>query len=256
MANTYQLPSTLYADRIATTTFGFGNRTDFTAVRNDPDDIPTNDALNILPDSQPFKYRRDASMVIGTEPKFKMKDAELIKNHQAAFFGRESPGPAAVGDEYGPKFTITKPKLAPAAPFGIKTGAKNWVNPSGNPPDVGPGRHERKDTAIGPQFLTQRRNPQTHEFPHAPKFPKDHNERKVENISKLDAARSCFGKQVLNKNRSEPSVGFSVDTRDIRSRTKLCMTKLDEGPKATFPKCHFSMPSLPPERAVMASGFG
>ena len=51
-------------------------------------------------------------------------------------------------------------------------------------------------------------------------------------ISKYDAARSCFGKQVLQKNRSAPSVGFNHDTRDMRNKTKLCMTRLDEGPKA------------------------
>ena len=39
-------------------------------------------------------------------------------------------------------------------------------------------------------------------------------------ISKYDAARSCFGKQVLHKNRSAPAVGFNHDTRDMRSKTK------------------------------------
>jgi len=39
-------------------------------------------------------------------------------------------------------------------------------------------------------------------------------------ISKYDAARSCFGKQVLHKNRSAPSVGFNHDTRDMRAKTK------------------------------------
>lgn len=122
-----------------------------------------------------------------------------------------------------------------------------------NPPDVGPGRHERKDIALGPQHLSQRRNQSVHAFPNAPKFPK----QKVDSpISNLEAARSCLGKQVLNKNRSEPSIGFCIDTRDTRSRTKLCMTKLDEGPKACLPKAHFAMPQLPAERVIKASGFG
>lgn len=75
-------------------------------------------------------------------------------------------------------------------------------------------------------------------------------------ISKYDSARSCFGKQVLHKNRSAPSVGFNHDTRDMRAKTKVCMTKLDEGPRANFTKMHIRMPQLPMEKHVLASGFG
>ena len=33
------------------------------------------------------------------EPRFSLKESTLLKTHKAAFFGRSSPGPAAVGDQ-------------------------------------------------------------------------------------------------------------------------------------------------------------
>eukprot|EP00440_Ansanella_granifera_P051607 gb/GFBE01055950.1/.p1 GENE.gb/GFBE01055950.1/~~gb/GFBE01055950.1/.p1 ORF type:complete len:316 (+),score=63.57 gb/GFBE01055950.1/:1-948(+) len=257
VADTIQLPSTLNVGNkdalCAAASFGFGNRTDFTAIKVDPDSIPTNDAMDLLPDDQQFKYKRDPTIIIGTEPRFKLKDAELIKRHEAAFIGRGSPGPAGVGDEYGPKYEITKPRMAPARPFGIKTYLK-WDGQGDNPAEVGPGTFERRDVSIGPQYLSKRRNQSTHAFPKAPKFPKDRNGDDI--ISKYDSARSCLGKQVLNKNRSEPTVGFNHDSRDTRSRTKMCMTRLDEGPRANFTKMRIPMPQLPKEKHVLGSGFG
>ena len=44
-----------------------------------------------------------------------------MKTHKAAFFGRNSPGPAGVGDEFGPKFEVTKAQMAMAMPFAHKT---------------------------------------------------------------------------------------------------------------------------------------
>lgn len=247
------LPSTLNTNLATTTSFGYGNRTDFTAIKVDPDSVPTNDALHCFPDNQQFKYKRDATMVIGTNPRGKLKDAFLLKNHTAAFLGRSSPGPAAVGGTYGPSFEMTKKKLAPATKFASKTKLV-WPGQGDNPPEVGPGTFERNDSALGPQHLSKRKNQATHAFPHAPKFPKERVQNDV--ISQYDAARSCFGKQVLNKYRSAPSIGFAVDTRDTRNKTKLCMTKLDEGPRGNFAKVHISMPTLPPQKVILASGFG
>merc|ERR1719215_1663963 len=106
---------------------------------------------------------------------------------------------------------------------------------------------------MGKQHLTQRRNPNVHLFPCAPKFPKT---RSGDSIIQLDAAKSCLGKQVLNKNRSEPVINFNADSRDTRSKTQLCLTKLDTGPKAHMPKPVFYQPPLPMERVVMATGYG
>jgi len=229
---------------------------EFFAPRNeDPDDIPTNDALDILPDSQQFKYSRDPTIMIGTEPRGKLKDATLLHNHAVAFYARSSPGPAAIGGEFGPQIGPTKPNLAPARPFGVKTQHKgtDWMRYGDNPQEVGPGRHERKDVSIGQQHLSKRRNQSCHEFPHAPKFPKNRN---ADTISKLDAARSSMGKQCLGRNRSEPSINFSADDRTTRSKTKLCLTRQDEGPRAMMPKFVARQPPLPSEKMVMRSGFG
>eukprot|EP00441_Pelagodinium_beii_P038961 CAMPEP_0197648108 /NCGR_PEP_ID=MMETSP1338-20131121/27557_1 /TAXON_ID=43686 ORGANISM="Pelagodinium beii, Strain RCC1491" /NCGR_SAMPLE_ID=MMETSP1338 /ASSEMBLY_ACC=CAM_ASM_000754 /LENGTH=311 /DNA_ID=CAMNT_0043222047 /DNA_START=96 /DNA_END=1031 /DNA_ORIENTATION=- len=251
--DTIELPSTLDGNLTAAPSFGYGGRTDFTAIKVDQSSIPTNDAMDLLPDSQPFKYKKEPTIIIGTEPRGKLKDATLLKSHAAAFYGRSSPGPAAVGDEYGPKFEITKPRMAPARPFASKTKLV-WPGQGDNPPEVGPGTFERKDSSIGPQHLSRRRNQSTHAFPHGPM--RGPNLKPDEMISKYDAARSCLGKQVLQKNRSEPVVGFNHDSRDTRSKTKLCMTRLDEGPRANFTKMHIPMPKLPSEKAVMGSGFG
>lgn len=233
----YDLPPTLNA---RTCGFGSGKRPEMYLHKDDPDDVPTNDAMDIWVDSQQFKYRRDPTIIIGTEPRGKLKEVTLVKNHAAAFFGRESPGPAAIGETYGPKMQITKPRLAMACPFGLKDKSA-WMRCGDNPPKVGPGRHERKDVAIGPQLLSRRRNQTVNAFGNAAKFPKS---READGISVLDAAFSCMGKQTLDKHRSEPSIGFNRDTRDIRSRTAICMTRLDHGPSASLPRFVCSMPTF------------
>jgi len=222
---------------------------------DDPDDIPTNDALGAEVDSQPFKYRREAEIIIGTEPRGKLKGAELIKNHSAAFYGRASPGPASIGDKYGPDYLPTKERMAMARPFGGKyyNPSSEWMKFGDNPPGVGPGAHDRRDVAIGQQHLSRRRNQTVNAFPHQPKFPKNTYQ---DTISELDAARSCMGKQVLCKNRSESSVTLKCSDRDSRAKTYLCMTPLDQGPKATMPKFTCSMPRLPAETHIMKSSIG
>lgn len=243
----YNLPSTLDTKGV---TFTKGPCTEFLKVRAE-DGLPTNDELGILVDSQQFKYGRDATMLIGTEPRGKLKDAELIKNHAAAFFGRQSPGPAAIGEAGGPAFLATKPRMAMAMPFGVKLESA-WQKLSSQPENVGPGMYPRKDISIGKQNLSQRKNQPVNGFPQAPKFPST---RSADTVSLLDAAKSCMGKQGLSKNRSEPTIGFGVGTRARRDRTAMCMTREDMGPAAFMPKQHMSMPRLPMERDIMQAGW-
>lgn len=219
---------------------------------DDPDDIPSNDALGVDVDTQRVKYRREPEIIIGTDPRGKLKDAELIKNHTAAFYGRSSPGPAAIGGTYGPSVGPTKPSNSSAQPFGIKT-KTTWMKFGDNPPNVGPGTHERRDVSMGKQHLTQRRNQNVHGFAKSDKFPKD---RYQDSISVLDAARSSFGRQVLGKKKSEPSINFSADSRKSREKMMVCFTKSDVGPKANMPKFTASMPQLPMEKHIMKSGLG
>lgn len=224
----YTLPSTLVNKDIS---FGKAKR-DITTLKRtsmkprageffcpmieDKDDIPTNDALDLVPDTQRFKYRKDPITIIGTEPRGKLKEAELIKNNQVAFYACSSPGPAAIGGEFGPNHGPTQTNYGSAGKFAQ---AKRVAEkPKGdNPPEVGPGRHDRRDVALGQQHLSHRRNQPCNEFGRAPKFPKD---RKEDTICQLDAAKSSLGKQVLNKNKSAPSVGFSCDNRDKRNRDR------------------------------------
>jgi len=247
----YNLPSTLNLK--TGVAFSQGKKKDMTenlGVKGE-DGLPTNDELGILVDSQQFKYGRDATMLIGTEPRGRLKDAELIKNHSAAFFGRQSPGPAAIGDKYGPAFAATKKKVAYSVPFGSKL-KSDWQKTSSLPANVGPGMYPLKDISVGKQFLSQRRNQGNVAFDKAPKFVKT---RSADTVSLLEAATSSLGKQALSKCRSEASVGFGVGTRDRRSRTAICITKEDLGPKAFMPKQHMSMPALPMEREVMKCGW-
>lgn len=245
----YNLPSTLDLKHGVTFATGAGCVDNF-AGRQDAG-IPTNDELGILVDSQQFKYGRDATMLIGTEPRGRLKDAELIKNHAAAFFGKESPGPAAIGERYGPNYLPTKPRMANAMPFGVKLVA-GWQKLSSQPDNIGPGIYPRKDIAVGAQHLSHRRNQPVNAFPRSPKFEKT---KSADSVSLLEAANSSNGKQVLSKNRSEPTIGFGVGTRDRRSRTAICMTKDDLGPKAFMPKQTIQMPKLPMEREVMKAGW-
>lgn len=244
----YNLPSTLDTRPVS---FSKGPCTDFLNNIRADDGISTNDELGILVDSQQFKYGRDATMLIGTEPRGRLKDAELIKNHSAAFFGRASPGPAAIGETYGPKFEATKPRMAMARPFGRKEKSA-WQKINSQPDNVGPGIYPRTDVAIGTQHLSQRRNQGVNAFNRAPKFPPT---TSADSISLLDAAKTSLGKQALSKCRSEPSIGFGVGTRDRRSRTAICMTKEDMGPKAFMPKQQLAIPRLPMEQHVMQAGW-
>lgn len=245
----YDLPSTL--DLKSGVGFSKGKSTEFLEVKGD-EDIDTNHALGILVDSQQFKYGRDSTILIGTEPRGRLKDAELIKNHSAAFFGRESPGPAAIGDKFGPKFEYTKKRMGNAMPFGQKCSKPDWQKVNSMPDNVGPGMYVRKDIAVGTQHLSHRKNQAVNAFGKAEKFGKI---RSADSVSLLDAAKSAYGKQTLSKNRSEPSIGFGVGTRDRRSRTAICMTKDDLGPKAFMPKPFHAMPRLPPEHEVMKAGW-
>lgn len=248
----YDLPSSL--NPFPRIKFTKGSRSDLWGKsQDDPGDIPTNEALCIVPDSQPFKYRNQANMLIGTEPRGKLNQAELMKAHAAAFLCRGSPGPAAIGGDYGPDFKPTKERMAPARPFGVKTNKPDWMQTSSLPHNVGPGIYPRTDVAIGHQYLTQKRNQSVHEFPHGPKFAKV---RSADSITKLDAARSSFGSQPLGKNKSEPSINFNCDSRKSRDRSMICYTKQDLGPVAAMPKQTFKMPALPSEKLILRGGIG
>jgi len=222
---------------------------------DDPDNRPTNDALDVIPDSQTYKYGRDPTIIMGTEARGRLNDAQMLVNHAAAFYARESPGPASVGGPGGPDFNVGKPSLAPARTFGAKTVHKgtDWMRCGDNPEDVGPGRHDRKDVSLGPQYLTKRRNQTVNVFPKAERLKATKSES---TISKLDAAKSSMGKQALNRNRSEPSINFNADDRSTRAKTMLCMTKQDRGPTASLPKFVARQPPLPMEKHVMRGGFG
>jgi len=247
----YDLPSTL--DLKSGVSFSKGSCTDLLNVKAD-DCLLTNDELGILVDSQQFKYGRDATHLIGTDPRGKLKDAELIKNHSAAFFGRASPGPAAIGEQYGPNFQLTKKRMGAAMPFGQKSWspANDWQKLSCLGDNVGPGMYPRKDISVGKQHLSQRVNQPVNAFGRAPKFVKT---TSADSVSMLEAAKSAVGKQALSKNRSEPTVGFGCGTRNQRSRTAICMTKDDLGPKAFMPKPFHAVPRLPMERDVMNAGW-
>jgi len=243
----YNLPSTLAKNDCS---FPKGPCTAFLNTKPE-EHMPSNDELGVLVDSQQFKYGRDATMLIGTDPRGKLKDAELIKNHASAFFARDSPGPAAIGEAYGPSFEITKPRMAMARPFGMQL-KSGWQKLSSQPDNVGPGIYPRRDVAIGQQYLSQRRNQSVNGFTRAPKFPPIPS---ADSVSQLDAAKSSLGKQGLSRNRSEPTIGFNNGTRDQRSRTAICMTREDLGPKAFMPKQQCFIPRLPMESHVMQAGW-
>lgn len=246
----YNLPDTLSKKGVS---FAAGGKVRSPLDVAEEDGISTNDALAIEIAAQKFKFDRDRTMIIGTEPRGRLKEVTLIRAHAAAFFGRESPGPAAVGEKYGPDFSVVKKKLGKAVPFASKTEAQGLYQTGDTPESVGPGVYAVKDTAFAKQYLTKRTNQPVHAFPHQEKFGKT---RCADSVSLLDAARSSLGSQTLGRNRSETSVGFGRGTRSQCDRQQLCYTKLDQGPKANMAKMHLSMPALPMERHVMQAGRG
>lgn len=248
-AGSYNLPKT---DSGPSVSFTRAKQNDLLPPSQDGGGLYSNDELCHHVDNQHLKYDRQATILVGTEPRGKLKDAALLETHSAAFFGRDSPGPASVGPKFGPNIGPTRPRMAPAGPFGQKLKG-NWLKYSDVPDNVAPNLYERKDNAFGEQHLTHRRNQAVNRFGNAPKFPKTRNS---DAVSQLDAARSCLGKQPLARNRSESSVAFGKGTRDGRSRAALCMTRSDEGPRASMPKFTASMPSLPSQNQTMRCGLG
>jgi len=245
----YDLPKT---DSGPSVSFTRAKQNDLLPPPQDLGGLYSNDELHHEVDSQHLKFDRQTTVLVGTEPRGKLKDAALLVTHSAAFFGRDSPGPASVGGKYGPQVTPTRPRMAPAGPFGQKLATK-WLTYSDLPDNVAPNLYERKDPSLGEQHLTHRRNQPVNKFGGAAKFPKVRNS---DTVSKLDAAQSCLGKQPLARNKSEPNVNIGKGTRDGRSRAALCLTRADQGPRAAMPKFTASMPNLPPERSIMRGGFG
>jgi hypothetical protein len=217
--------------------------------------VTSNDILKVLVNKQSdhAKWPRPATILIGTDPRGRLKDAELLKTHGAAFYGRCSPGPAGVGGDYGPSDKITRKVIGQAGKFGEKLPSNNWLKINDVPDKVCPNTYARKDDSVGKQYLTHRANQPVHLFGKAPKFEKT---RSADTVGNLDVATSTFGSQKLSKNRSEPSVGFGRGTRDGRSRTQMCITKADMGPKLSLPKPVIRQPSLPSDSMVMRSGCG
>lgn len=212
----------------------------------------SNDELGHTVDNQHVKFPRDATILVGTEPRGKLKDAALLHTHSAAFFGRESPGPASVGGKYGPQVGPIRPRMAPAGPFGQKL-KTDWLTISDLPDNIAPNLYDRRDQSIGEQHLTHRLNQPVNAFGQQAKFPKVRNS---DSVSTLDAARSCLGNQPLTRNRSEPMMNIGKGTRDGRAGMALCLTRDDMGPRAAMPKFTVTMPNLPSEREIMAAGFG
>lgn len=250
----YKLPAAI--SHGSAVNFTKGKQCEFSNIRPE-DGRYTNDELQIDVDSQPVKYRRDPTLVFGTEPKGELKSAELLENHSAAFYARSSPGPANYGGRYGPGPSadpVTRPRIGKSGPFGIKL-KSGWMDNPQTPKDVGPGLYPRKDTAIGPQKLTQRKNQSVHLFQKQEKFPKGKGPYH-DPISVLDVARSSLDKQVSSRNKSEPKIGFGTGTRDGLTRSTRCVTSLDQGPKATMPRMSLSMPRLPTENQVMRGSIG
>lgn len=216
------------------------------------EEVPSGDALGHEVDSQPFKYRRDATMLFGTEMKGNLKSGELIENHAAAFFGRGSPGPCSYGDGSGPDITPVRPRLAPARIFGVKT--KNdtlaSVRQGSTPTEVAPGCYGDPNRALGKQNLSDRKNIAVHRFGKARRFPKGPSNFD-DPLSELDAAKSSFGRQSLCRHRSEPSVGFGSATRHHVEKVQPNITGLDEGPRAHLARLVLKQPELPVERRIM-----
>lgn len=72
----------------------------------------------------------------------------MLKTHKAAFEGQCSPGPAAVGEDFGPKFEVTKARMGHAMPFAQKTKLV-WPGTYNNPPEVGPGAAKPESERVG-----------------------------------------------------------------------------------------------------------
>lgn len=202
-----------------------------------------------MPETQQFKFSREPTITMGTEARGRLKDAQMMVNHSAAFYARESPGP-----EYRPDFNVGKPSLETGGLMAAKTKHKgtDWMRFGDTPDDVGPGRHERTDVALGKQHLTKRRNQTVNAFTRAERLKAS----KSDSSPDMAAAKSSMGRQPLNRNRSEPSINFNADDRSTRAKSMLCMTKQDRGPTASMPKFVARQPPLPMEKHVMRAGFG
>jgi hypothetical protein len=200
-----------------------------------------------LVDSQHVKYRRDPTMVFGTEPRMSAKNGELLRMNPLAGYATESPGALEYyPDKAEPKVHKAEPCYSFGQPIEEKKGGPppkmpqrmKPLNLSSTPRHVGPGSH-RQVAGIGPQPLSSRSSAPQWSFSNSPRDPpRDDGKQQLLTIS---PELSSMGKQVASKRSTMPICKFGSSTRDGMARTQIAMTELDRGPVANMSKPHFSM---------------
>ncbi|CEL94589.1 unnamed protein product [Vitrella brassicaformis CCMP3155] len=198
--------------------------------------ISTTDLMGIVPDSQSFKFKGVHPPPFGTGTRFNNRDATIVKSHPAALYGQTSPGPAG----YHPDILKIRRSIR-ASSFGLKTPVLGAIVQT--PSAVGPGSYPLV-SSVGHQAESGRQTLPIHSFPKDNRF----GERAPQNDTFLDTGdpRSCLGRQVKSKNRTNPTFSFGHGTRDMRAKTALVG---DSGE----PKGHLRLehPDLPVRREIM-----
>lgn len=192
--------------------WGFGTAEQRPDYRTDVP-VSSTDHLDIIPDSQPFKYDSKKPRPFGTAPRDQMNNAMIFKYHPQAFYGKMSPGPSAYRVEDADRAQRTRSN---PGPFGLKTKILEEKFPS-TPASVGPGLYKPM-VAIGSQLVSTKKTLPNWTVGKAPRFglPTPVNQQ-------LDVyePESALGKQAKSKKKTYPSFSFGTGTRAGRERTAL-----------------------------------
>jgi len=204
-----------------------------------------------LVDSQGVKFKRDPTMVFGTEARMSQNNGELLRGQPLAGYATESPGALEYFPEKAePKVRKTQPCFSFGLPAEETKGGPPPRMPQrmkplhtlSTPRHVGPGSHQQPP-GIGAQPLSARSSAPQWSFTASPRDGPEREDAKQ--LLDISPELSSLGKQVVSAHRTLPRHGFGTSTRDGMARTQMAMTELDRGPVANMPKPRFPI-NLPP----------
>jgi hypothetical protein len=218
-------------------------------------------------DAQKLKFSETPRVMFGLESRSNAKNAEVLRAHPGAAYGTESPGALHYSPEeklllknepkysFGPKkdFKEVKGKEAKET----KIVARLQLPLTSVPRHVGPGSHAQP-AGIGTQPQSARGTAPSWKFGTGGLGDRVASGKGGEEIQ-LDLEthdiRSSLGTQHVSSARNQPRARFGTETRDMRERTHLVRTRLDQGPSAFMEKLtfHHDLPARTP-RPVLKTG--
>ena len=188
------------------------------------------DLLGAYPDDQLLKFPKSEVTLFGTEPRDKIKNAAILREHPQAFYGMDSPGPLGylIPDNTG--------KGVPSISMGLKTRSPGCQIQT--PPCVGPGSYAIQTTCGGSQNNASIANQPVFSFGKAPQRPGP-NRLGRSSSEPPDSAtfrEVSIGVQPNSRRRTVPRPVIGLQTRDRWVKQGLLLERSQSCPRIEHPR--------------------